>query len=340
MVALASCQGEDIPGTQIPEEDGMPIEFSGIQAWLETKADETETLPDNFTSFKVWASRTIKVNNADQTNYNVFSSAGTEVTKSEDAWIYSPVRYWQPGSYNFYAVSPADLATGNLSADGLTLSFGNNGWDLSSNQTDLLLATIPDVTGRFNTDNTPAPVKLTFNHMLSKISFKARNAESRNIAIAVTGIKIYGNSKTATGVNGKYENDTFCLTWALENQTKKSSSFKEHTHIQAVSLPKTMNNSQYEYAEICSGFMVFPEEKCNLTIEVTLTQTFGDVTGGTTTMTKTATIEKVSWYPGYVYDYKLTVTADTIALDNEPDVTPWDNNKGTGGYDADDEIEF
>lgn len=327
LLILVSCHREDLPKT---DSENTPIEFSGITAWLDTKsevASATSVLPSD--DFMVWSQN--------DSNYGVFGTNGTEVSTSDagTTWTYSPVRYWKTGTYNFYAVSPASKATGALSANGLSLSFGTSGWDLSAGQTDLLIATQTiEGSAQVNKDGGPSKVTLSFDHMLSKISFSARNADPRNVAIAVTDVKVYGNSRTATGVNCKYVDGVLSDTWTLSNTTTSTAPFKNYTHDSDVSLPKTT-----EYALICPGFMVFPEEECDLAIEVTFSQTFSSITGGSTPATKTATITNATWKPGYVYDYKLTVTAETIAVDNEPAVTPWDDNNGSG-YDADAGIEF
>ena len=167
MITLASCQSEGLSGTDTFEENVVPIEFAGIQVEVATK---TATLPDDFTGFKVWASRT--VSDAAQPNYNVFGTTGTDVEKSGSgttlSWIYTPVRYWQTGTYNFHAIWPTSIAStpiaGTLGVSGLTLTIGNGGWDLSANQIDLMSAT----TQVTNTTGTPGQVVLTFNHMLSK----------------------------------------------------------------------------------------------------------------------------------------------------------------------------
>lgn len=341
LLTFASCQRVDVPGnSDLPAEDSEPIEFSGITGWLETKADagdgdageDDESTPIPFDKFNVWAQ--------DGTNYNVFGQSGTEVSTSDEGstWTYSPVRYWQAGTYDFYAVTPTDKATGSLSADGLSLSFGTDGWNLSVDQTDLLLATTPEVTGRFNTDDTPAPVELTFNHLLSKISFSARNADpDEKVAITVTGIKVYGNSKIAKSMTCQYVDGTFDVTLGNGVASTDSDVFKDYEESSVV-LTRDYTEEQdkkiYSYTDICPGFLVFPES-CDLTILVTFTQTYDNYADGAASATKKATITGATWKPGFVYDYKLTVTADAIAM-GEPTVKRWTD----GGIADDDVIEF
>jgi hypothetical protein len=319
LLILVSCHREELPDSNITSESGYPIEFSGMEGRLDSKADGD--LPSDFTGFHVWAQN--------GSNSSVFGVNGTAVNTSDEGttWTYSPVRYWQAGTYNFYAVAPQGIATGSLANGALALTFGSEGLSLSS-QTDLMLATASNVTGRFNTDEKPEAVDLEFNHMMSKVSFSARNADANNTAITVTSVSISGNHKTASGYstagNGswswKSDDTAVSQTLAVAN----SNGVILSTIAQTAITPS-------------DGVLVFPED-CNLSVIVTFSQEKGDLTASTT---KTATIP-CSWQPGYKYVYKLTVTADAIKIDSEPAVTPW----GTGGSadsttgSTDDPIEF
>lgn len=325
LLIVVSCQREDIPKA---DSENMPIEFSGVTAWLDTKADgesTTSVLPSG--NFKVWAHNS--------SNYSVFGTSGTVVSTSDagSTWTYSPVRYWKPGTYNFYAVSPDNKATGTLSEEGLKLSF-EGGWDLASEQTptDLLLATqTVDGSTQVNKDGGPGKVSLTFNHMLSQISFSARNADQTDgVELAVTGVKIYGNSSAALELTGTVgTNGGFNTAWRLDNTAKTTQAlpFENHSVSPAKTLTKDKTVSQetttYSYTGILPRTLVFPET-CNLTVEVTFNQMKDGITSPAT---KSATINGASWQPGYNYDYKLTVTADAIKIDSDPDVTLW----GEGG---------
>ena len=310
LLIVVSCQREDIQKIEV---ENTPIEFSGITSWLDTKADggsATSVLPSN--NFIVWAQNS--------SNYSVFGTDGTVVSTSDGGatWTYSPVRYWQNSTYNFYAVSPADKATGSLSANGLSLSF-NDGWDLSVEQTDLLLATqTVDGSTQVNKDGGPNKVSLTFDHMLSKISFSARNAEGSNVEFSVTGIKVFGLHKTAESVTVSSSSSA----WSLDNKSTSDSEFKDISLEQPKQLTteKVTENGveRYKYTNLCDKFIVFPET-ATIVVEVTYNQTYN---GATASVTKSATISP-TLAAGYEYDFKLKINADAIAIDSEPTVTPW-----------------
>lgn len=312
LLIVVSCQREDVPKT---DSGSIPIEFSGLTACLDTKSDgesTTSILPSD--DFKVWAQ-----NGSD---YSVFGTSGTVVSTSDagTTWTYSPVRYWKTGTYNFIAVSPADMANGTFSESGLTLTF-EGGWDLAAEQTptDLLLSTQTfNGSTQINKDGGPDKVSLTFNHMLSQISFSARNAEnSDDVVFFVTGLKVYGLHKTAQSVTVS----SLSSAWVLANESQNESVFKNIPLAQAKQLTTetvTENGvTQYKYTNLCDAFMVFPET--TFVVEVTYNQTYN---GTTASVTKSARIT-TTMAAGYMYDFKLTVTADAIAIDSEPTVTPW-----------------
>lgn len=314
LLLVVSCHHEDIPTI---DSGNTPIEFSKITSWLETKSEAistTSVLSSN--DFKVWAQN--------GSNYDVFGANGTKASTSDDGktCTYSPVRYWKTGIYNFYAVSPADWATGELSEDGLTLSF-SNGWDLTTeqSQTDLLIAT-QTVNGneQVNRNDGPDKVKLTFDHMLSKTSFSARNASvNDDVGLSVTNIKVYGMNKVAMSVTKLPDGKT---SWSLKEPSTQTSAFKDVSYSSAVVLTKeTIDKGEaieYKYTNVCPTFMFFPERE-SFVVEVTYNQTYGKTT---TTATKSVTIntERIA---GYEYDFKLKVTEDAISIDGEPGVVPW-----------------
>lgn len=329
MIILNSCDREDFPSYQIPAESDCPIEFSPAYASLETKTTTT-----TINNFKVWASRTYTSNNTTQTDKTVFGQTGTKVTKSDDIWAYSPVRYWQPDSYSFYAVSPADFATGSLSDNGLALSFGDNGWDLSADQTDLVLATTSvQGTDFFNKPTSPEPVSLAFDHMLSQISFSARNADPNGVAITVKEVKVYGNSKTATRMSRVLEDNSYKVKWELANTTTSQAPFKALSSLSALLTTGStveQGTTKYEYTSLCPAFMFFPEQ-CDLTFEATIAQKFTNSVNAPE-VTKSVKIQKPQngWVAGKIYNYKLKITAENIVIDIEPEVETWvtkdDNN--------------
>lgn len=318
MIALASCQREDVPHNGTPEENGTPISFSAIHASLDTKGDdgetseggsETGTTTPEISSFHVWASRTYGQTGSPTTDNTIFS--GEEVTYKSGVWQYSPVRYWQTGSYQFVAVSQmTDIKTsytGSITNSSLNLSFTSPGWNLSTTPADLILA--PATVSGDSQRNNNANVAFTFDHQLAKVKFSAKNNDSREPSITITGVKISGNSKIASSMT--YNPTSRSATWALSNTDGWSISIT----------PVDLKTDEFE--DITDYVLVFPEnlqaDNRSFTVEITFNEILGGVT--TTGNVKSATI-KPTWAAGYKYDYNITLTSDHLTF-SEPTVTEW-----------------
>ena len=123
------------------------------------------------------------------------------VTKSGDAYTYSPVQYWIEGAqYTFSAYAPftnakwAFAPAASKDAYNGTLSFNNAA---AQGEQDLLFASATCTTpGTLNT--TPDAVSFTFSHLLSKVVFKYTNGfTDNNITLNVYDVKI--NNAAAAG---------------------------------------------------------------------------------------------------------------------------------------------
>ena len=304
---FGSCQSEDVPDYDLPAADSKPIEFSGVNASVETKG--TDDLP--ISDFKVWASRTYN----EATEYGIFGTTGTEVNKmvaeNSLSWTYSPVRYWRPGSYDFTAVSPHSLANGQLTEEGLELDFGD-GWDLAAAQTELWIASTTGVSN--------VVVPLEFNHMLSKLSLTAINVATDGTVIVVTGVKIYGIHRKATA----YSTED---AWTRMEESTATSPYVSYTPSDELSIaggdPVLLTPED--------GILVFPGA-ISLGVEVTFNH------GGSSTNYSKSASTSDTWVAGTHYEYKINIGPDYIEF-NPVSVQPWDDNNGNG-YVADDNIEF
>lgn len=310
MAALASCHREDTPYDDIPQDAGRAIEFAGISASVDTKDAGDDELP--IAGFKVWASRTVTIDGEQESAYDIFTEDGVAVTGSNSdgtiAWKYSPVRYWQPGDYDFIAVTPSAM-NGTLSDEGLSLDFGDDGWNISEDQTDLLLAVSPGVSGEdhFNTGSAPDPVTLSFTHQLALVKFSARNIYvDKGVKITVTGIKIHGQKTVATEMT--YDQTA---AWTLSDGTGEQAQS---------SLESLVTNDTDAYSEISSGVLVFPQKCESVTVELTFSDEYDGV--ATTGNIKSATISAPEWKAGKKYEYNIHIGFDRISI-GDITVTDW-----------------
>ncbi len=320
MIALASCQREDVPHNETTEEIGAPISFSTINASFDTKGDdgetseegsETGTTTPEISSFHVWASRTYGETANSTTDNSIFS--GNEVRYDNGVWKYSPVRYWQTGTYNFAAVSPLSISenislSGTIDNEELSLSFGteNSNWNLASVPTDLLIAEAAGVTGRVNSTS-PQSVSLTFTHLLSQIYFEAKNADANGTPIEVTKVEISGHHKVASELTYNMLAENSKVSWEYTDDGSASQDISLNT-------AKTLSGS---YQPVTSDVMVFSQE-CDLVVKVTIKEK----ENATSTIEKLGIINDASWTPGIRYKYNISISPDKIIFD-QVSVQPW-----------------
>ena len=321
MIALASCQREDVSHNESPEEIGVPISFSTIQASFDTKGvdgendeDEgTESTTPKITSFHVWASRTYGEIGNPTTDNSIFS--GNEVRYDNGVWKYSPVRYWQTGNYRFVAVSQTTETkasyTGSITNSSLNLSFTSPGWNLSSTPADLIAASATASGETQRNNNTE--VAFTFDHQLAMVQFTAKNADTRNATISINSVAIMGNKTTASGMT-YFASSTPTTTWT----------FSDVRPVQQLPLQFEAGKSAITLAKdtetiLTSEFMVFPQD-CTLEIEISY-----DVAGngGTASNNSKSATKDVSWEAGKIYKYNINVTSDHISFVKEPTVVEW-----------------
>lgn len=116
---------------------------------------------------------------------NVFDAV--TVTGDNEVWTYEGTRYWKAGEiYNFYAVYPAELpadAKAAVSSEGTITVTGFNCSATGDAAVDLMTATAP------GDGSNPAPVALTFNHELARVTC---DVKSVNSAATVSSVKLYG----------------------------------------------------------------------------------------------------------------------------------------------------
>jgi hypothetical protein len=302
-IALTSCHREDIPYYEDQKGMGSPISFSSIDASLETKSDAGPN------SFHVWASLT----NGSQTLCDVFDATGEDVTynQTKKAWTYSPVRYWQDGTYNFIAVAQApESVTGELKDTGLELTF-TNGWNLNNDKKDLLLAVALNEPDRLNASSV-TPVSLVFGHQLSMINFSAKNTDEREASLVIISVEISGNHKTASGLKHSMLS-TSSATWSYTGSTSEKQTLPLYGSASSVALNKET------HTPITEDVIVFPEEKCELEVSLTFIETINNVDQ---IVTKSAKISPTYWSAGKKYEYSVNLTSDRLVF-GEPNVIDW-----------------
>ena len=153
----------------------------GFKTFVNNSTRATDVTETNFTSFKVWG----KMKKGDQTG-TPFD--GVVVSKdAKKGWTYTPPVYWEKDyAYSFVALAPNDAY--NFTAPTVINNWGSLTFDNGAGETDLIYATARQAT--VTGDGCPAPVNLTFNHMLSRVRFQFENGMDDGSVLTVSNVKI------------------------------------------------------------------------------------------------------------------------------------------------------
>ena len=304
LLILTGCQDkpslDPVPG---PSET-YPIQF-GISADLEV---ESKTVIDNsnVTGFSFFALGNLTVDGEQQTN--LFGENGKIVSYENDAWTYSPLRYWQPGSYEFAAVMPfiAGYTPSFSASNQLTLNFGTNGFNLASSQTDLMVAFDSRTV---QSASAATLVDFNFDHQLALVTIEGASKDPNTDGIQVTGIKVFGNSaKTSGNMTFTDNQETVSATYTLTGATTSSSPYKTFLAADEAGQQTTDDwtleapaDGTPVYDVLIPELIVFPET-CEFTIVVNYTEN-----DNPKTMTGTL---PATWEAGKKYTYRFHLASD------------------------------
>ena len=175
LVALAAVTMASCAKTEVVEiNQGNEISFS---AWTANPSRVAPTTTATITDFNVWA----------YTPADAAYFTNQLVAWDGAKWDYTPHKFWPDVALDFYAVSPKDQTVTSAAAS-TTVDFTAN--TTVASQVDLLYAVNLGATRANPT------VSLAFDHALSLVSFKAKNANTGGLKVTVTGVEVANvNSK-------------------------------------------------------------------------------------------------------------------------------------------------
>lgn len=158
---------------------------NGIQfkSFVNNSTRATDLTTANLTNFQVWG-----IMKKDNQIGKPF--VGTQVNKAGGAWSYGTPVYWEKDyQYSFVAVAPADKFEMEV-APAAYQDYGKVNFTNGTGETDLLWAAKDAGLVTWESDACPAPVDLTFNHMLSRVRFNFVNAMDDGSLLTVKDVKI------------------------------------------------------------------------------------------------------------------------------------------------------
>ena len=320
---LVGCKGPSSLEPDVLKSEDYPIAFE-VSCDLSV---ETKAVINTPTSFVALGGLTT----ADGNTYSVFGTNGTEVSPTNNAWTYSPIRYWQPGSYVFAGVvMPSTLScTASLAENNhnqLTLDFGDGGFNLAETQTDLLVAF--DAVSVQSTASA-GPVDLDFTHQFAWIVIQGASVDPNTKGIQIQSVKVYGNTKSTAGnMVFTYGPTGFSSSYTLSSaKTNLNDPYKTLYTPSEENLPANgdwtlvkLGSNGLVYDTIVPELLVFPEQ-CTFSIAITYLE-------DGISKTRVGSLSAV-WEAGKKYTYSFNLATDISFSVNVSDWDTADVNKDT-----------
>ena len=278
-LALTACNSDET----VEVAKGNAIGFKTFVNNSTRAANDATT--DNLDEFKVWG----LMNKGDKTGTPFVAK---EVTKANGAWSYAPPVYWEKGyAYSFVALAPNDVYT--FTAPTAINTWGSLTFENGNGETDLIYAAAKKETVEGN--GCPAPVDLTFNHMLSRVRFQFENGMEDGSKLTVSNVKI----------NDAYTSGTATLAEQLANLSWAPGQTGALVFGDAAAMEQ-----QNAKAETAHKYMIPATKKYNLTFTVTRVHH-----GVTDVYNHTVTLPETKMTQGLSYQFVAKFTAENINPD-------------------------
>ena len=278
-LALTACNSDET----VEMAKGNAIGFKTFVNNSTRAANDVTT--DGLEAFKVWG----LMSKDGQTGTPFVAK---DVTKENGTWSYAPPVYWEKGyAYSFVALAPNDAYT--FTAPTAINNWGSLTFENGNGETDLIYAAAKKETVEGN--GCPAPVDLTFNHMLSRVRFQFENGMADGSKLTVTDVKI----------NDAYTSGTATLAEQLANL-----SWAPGQTTGALEFGKAAAMDPNAKAETAHKYMIPATKKYNLTFTVTRVHH-----GVTDTYNHTVTLPETTMTQGLSYQFVAKFTAENINPD-------------------------
>ena len=278
-LALTACNSDET----VEMAKGNAIGFKTFVNNSTRVANDVTT--NNLEEFKVWG----LMNKGDKTGTPFVAK---EVTKANGAWSYAPPVYWEKGyAYSFVALAPNDVYT--FTAPTAINTWGSLTFENGNGETDLIYAAAKKETVEGN--GCPAPVDLTFNHMLSRVRFQFENGMEDGSKLTVSNVKI----------NDAYTSGTATLAEQLANLSWAPGQTGALVFGDAAAMEQ-----QNAKAETAHKYMIPATKKYNLTFTVTRVHH-----GVTDVYNHTVTLPETTMTQGLSYQFVAKFTAENINPD-------------------------
>ena len=349
LASLAGCSKQNIsPSDGLDPSSGNPIAFEAEDAFTKAVVSDKTDIQNDPNGFRVWSWF------QGTTSGPMFGTDGTQVTydTATSAWTYSPTRYWMNGNYDFAAIYPAAITTGEGDAATTTAIAGTyapattGGTPVltvpnfdATTQADLLVAFNTGINGA----TPPDAVHLTFQHALSCIQLKLKLNEKdffvedpdpdnagqtikKQVGYAFVSILGFNNIATSGNMTATKSEDV-SINWTL-------SSISNSVRLNYTDNPLqvTLEEQQFLGDE---GLLMMPQGLAQGTGELYLQVIIYPLGVASESITKEFFVPLKAgvseWKPNTKYIYTGVITQDLVIDFNVTTINAWENET-LGGF--------
>lgn len=279
-------------------------------------------------------------NNGGTYDKEVYNNAAVTVSATNSVVGPNEVKYWIAGKYYKFAAYSDGNSQINGTGEGATVSFGTDGnitiSNYSADTKDLILAMPPEVSTGATISSQPNAVELTFNHLLSQVSFQfVGSGFPTGYKIKIEGLTFsVNNTATYTGSNtsGSWGTPTTFATKSYSVNSGSSFAFGTATKSDANFVIPQNYSSDIKATFTATIYDNHGSEVATKNFEtVSLLATNAANSGGTPSIPS-------QWEAGYRYQYNITINPDNMGnmypiKFTVTSVEGW-QNKETNGYET------
>lgn len=345
-VTFTACQKDEVIREVIQDEAISFSTYLGRDAQTKATVTNLDAMKDNnYSGFGVYATHTGE--NVYDAEHNTYSSnfMFNEKVYYNTSWGYTNTKYWPDASQkiSFFAYAPYTNDNINNSTNHAGELYTNSSmakapyvwYDVDSDvskQIDLLYATPVKNATKTTIASTDNKVKLTFNHALSRIGFKAKttNANSNKNKINIKSITLTGNFTTS----GKFSLED----GELLDSTKTSST----AYTLNFSVPDIIGNTATNIEATQEYLMIIPTNEFTTNSDISISVNYDlsvydnkydtedgegnpvDGYSAAVNKTETGTIDGFKFYKGKAYTIVLIISPDDPIVFDVAPVEAWD----------------
>lgn len=296
------------------KDDSIVPPPAGMQTISLAGAQTRASLNTVSTTFGLYGTATATLNGTS----TVFNNQRVDYDSGSNAWVYSPLKYWDSGAdHKFAAYAPYDASRNlSFSAEGYPMVTNFRVQASVDNQESLLLSSVVGRNVQAGGLDT-SPVVFTFDPALVRINFKIKRGEHVAGDLFLRTLRLYNLKSSGNCV----QNGTR-ITWDTSSAPVNTSGYSTAFQSDREVSPEGINVWQ-------NGALMIPQPVSGMAVYLSYTHRPGGVTYSYDK--SNIALPGADWEPGKQITYVLTLNPENYVEFGEPIVEPWIDGSFGGG---------